>query len=140
MLEFLAGNDVLTAFFEVALDHQAHDAVVTCGHLVGHVFGDGDLARVLLAAVGVRQVDHYLLAQARFLEQFTGRVHVFGAVVGLLAAAQDHVAIVVAAGFENRGLAHLGHAHEGVRCLCGQDRVGGHFDAAIGAVLEAHGA
>ena len=46
--------------------------------------------------------------------------------------------VLVATGLENRGLAHLGHAHEGVRCLGRDHRIGRHFDAAVGAVFEAH--
>ncbi|MCY1549195.1 hypothetical protein D9M68_853530 [compost metagenome] len=48
------------------------------------------------------------------------------------------MAIGVAARFKNRGLAHLGHAHEGVWRLRGLDGVARHLDAAVGAVLEAH--
>ncbi|MPM90374.1 hypothetical protein SDC9_137495 [bioreactor metagenome] len=140
VLERLSLHDVLAALFQMAFDHHAHDAMVASGHLVRHIFGNDDLARVLLAAVGVRQVDHHLLAQAGFLQQFAGGVHVSGAVVGLLAAAQDHVAVLVAARLEDGALSHLGHAHEGVGRLRRQNGVGGHFHATVSAVLEAHGA
>ena len=52
----------------------------------------------------------------------------------------SYVAVLVAAGLENRALAHLGHAHEGVRRLRRLDGVAGHLDAAVRAVLETHGA
>ena len=140
MLQRLAGFDVLAPFLQVALDHHAGDACVASGDLRGHVLRHVDLAAVLLAAVGVREVDHHLRAQARLVQHVAGGLHVGGAVVGRLAAAQDDVAVLVAARLEDRGLAHLGHAHEGVRRLCGQDGVAGHLHAAVGAVLEAHGA
>ena len=47
------------------------------------------------------------------------------------------MAIGVAAGLEDGGLAHLGHAHEGVSGFRGLNGVGGNLDAAVGAVLEA---
>ena len=59
------GDDVLAAFLQVALDHQADDARVARGDLPGDVGGDLDLPAMLLAAVGVRDVDHHLLAQPR---------------------------------------------------------------------------
>ena len=86
----------------------------------------------------MRQVDHHLLAQARGLQHRAGGVDVGRAVVrALRAAAQDDMAVLVAAGLEDGGSAHLGHAHEGVRRAGGQDGVGGDADAAVGAVLEA---
>ena len=48
------------------------------------------------------------------------------------------MAIGVAAGFENRSLSHLGHTHERVRSLCRLNRITGHLDAAIRAILETH--
>ena len=139
-MQRLAGLDVLAAFVQVALDHHAGDAGVTVGDLAGHVLGHVDLAAVLLAAVGVREVDHHLFAQAVLRQQLAGSIHVGGAVVGGLAAAQDDVAVGVAVGLEDGGHAHLGDAHEGVRGLGCQNGVGCHFHAAVGAVLEAHGA
>ena len=139
-MQRLAGLDVLAAFVQVALDHHAGDAGVTVGDLAGHVLGHVDLASVLLAAVGVREVDHHLFAQAVLRQQLAGSIHVGGAVVGGLAAAQDDVAVGVAVGLEDGGHAHLGDAHEGVRGLGCQNGVGCHFHAAVGAVLEAHGA
>ena len=116
----------------------ADDARVARRHLPGDVLSDHDLALVLLAAVGVRDVYHHLLAQAGGAQQGAGGFYFSGAVVGQLAAAQDHVAVVVATGFENGGLAHFGHAYEGMRRLCGLNRVARHLHTAVGAVFEAH--
>ena len=98
----------------MALDHYAGDAGIARGDLTGHVLGHVDLAAVLLAAVGVREVDHHLFAQAVLGQQLAGSIHVGRAVVGGLAAAQDDVAVGVAVGLEDGGHAHLGDAHEGV--------------------------
>ena len=140
MLQGLAGRDVLAAFVQVAFDHHAGDAALASGDLCGHVGGHVDLAAVLLGAVGVRKINHHLLAQPGLGQKLAGGLHVGGAVVGRFAAAQDDVAVRVAARFKNGGLAHLGHADESVGRLRGHDGVGSHFHAAVGAVFEAHGA
>ena len=53
MLQSLAGNYVLSTFVQMAFNHQTHDADITCCDLRGHIGSDGDLAGMLLAAVGV---------------------------------------------------------------------------------------
>ena len=121
----------------MALDHDPRDAALAAGELRRHVGADVELALVLLAAVGMREVDHHLLAQARRAQHGAGRLDIGGRVVGLLAAAQDQVAVLVAAGLEDRRQPHLGHSHEGMLGLRRDDRVGRHLDAAVGAVLEA---
>ena len=131
------GTQVLPALLEVALDHHADDAPLAGGDLLGDVARDDDLPLVLLAAVAVRDVDHHLLAQARRAQHRAARRHAGVVVVRRLAAAQDDVAVVVAARLEDRGHAHLGHAHEGMRRARREDGVGGDLDAAVGAVLEA---
>jgi hypothetical protein len=66
------------------------------------------------------------------------RFDVLGVVVRtVLAAAQDHVRVVVAARLEDRGHAHLRHSHERMARARGDDRVGRDLHAAVGAVLEA---
>jgi len=46
-------------------------------NLLGYVRRHGDLACVLLAAVGVAHVDHHLLAQPCRCEQFAGGIDIF---------------------------------------------------------------
>ncbi len=140
MRQRLAVHDVLPPFLQVAFDHQPRDAGIATGDLLGHVGRHVDLAAVLLAAVGVGDIDHDLRAQACAFQQGAGGLHMLGAVVGLLAAAQDDVAVAIAASLEDGGLAHLGHAHEGVGRAGRLDGIAGHLDAAVRAVLEAHGA
>ena len=140
MRQRLAVHDVLPPFLQMAFDHQPRDAGIATGNLLGHVGRHVDLAAVLLAAVGVGDIDHDLRAQACAFQQSAGGLYMLGAVVGLLAAAQDDVAVAIAAGLEDGGLAHLGHAHEGVGRAGRLDGIAGHLDAAVRAVLEAHGA
>ena len=122
---------------QVALDHHAHDAALAARQLKGHVGSHLDLAAVLLGRVGMRAIDHHLLAQAGLAQRQAGRFHMRRVVVGRFAAAQDDMAVGVAAGLEDRGHAHLGHAHERMRRRGRHQRVGGHLHAAVGAVLEA---
>ena len=98
---------------------------------------DLDLAQVRLVGIGVREVDHDLLALAGLAQHRATGVHA-GRVVGPLRRA-DHVRVLVAAGFEDGGHAHLGHAHEGVLGAGGDHRVGGDLHAAVGAVLKPSG-
>src|SRR6187397_2411482 len=101
---------ILTAFDEVALEHHAEDLPRPAGDLLGDVGADRPLAPVILLAVAVRAVDHHRLAQA-LLDQCLAQLgDVRGVVVGPApaAAAQDHVAGVVAGGLEDRRHALLG--------------------------------
>ena len=138
MLQRHAGDQVLAPFFEVAFDHHAGDTPLAGRNLPGYVVCDCDLPLMLLAAVAVRNVDHQALAQTCGAQRVAARGHMRGVVVGRLASAQDDVAVVVAARFEDGGHAHLRHPHEGMRRACGKDGVGRNLDAAVGAVLEAH--
>ena len=88
----------------------------------------------------MRTIDHHLLAQPCLAQHGAGRFDVRRVVVGRLAAAQDDVAVAVAARLEDRRHAHLGHAHEGMRSARGKHRISSHLHAAVGAVLEADGA
>src|SRR5258708_31630381 len=115
VLQRLARHQVLATGVEVALHHHAHDAFLARGELHGDVGADVHLLAVLLRRIRVREVDHEVRREARGGELAGGRFHARRVVVGLLAAAQDHVAVVVADGLEDRGLARLRHAHERVR-------------------------
>ena len=137
-MQLLAFHDVLTALVQMAFDHQASNALVTRCDLCGHVSGHIDLAAVLLAAVGVRQVHHDLRAQAAFLQQLACSLHMGGVVIGRLATAQDDVAVLVATGLEDGALAHLGHAHKGMAGLRSKNRITGHLHATVCSVFEAH--
>ena len=66
--EFFTFFDVLPAFVEVAFNHHAGDAGIATADLRGHIGGHINLLGVLFAAVGVREVDHDLLAQFRRFE------------------------------------------------------------------------
>lgn len=60
----LAGREILAAFVDVAFDHHADDAAFAACELAGDIGADVDLARELLARVGMREVDHHALRQA----------------------------------------------------------------------------
>ena len=63
VLQGHAGLLVLTPFVQVALDHQAHDARIARSNLPGNIVCHFNLFLVLLAAVGVRHIDHDLWRQ-----------------------------------------------------------------------------
>ncbi len=96
------------------------------------------LALVVLAAVLVRRVDDDPLRQLRGRKLTQGRADRIRLVVGgAAAAAQDHVAVGVALGVEDRRHAADVDAGERVVGTRGADRVDGDLDRAVGPVLEA---
>ena len=94
---------------------------------------------MILEAVAVRAVHHHALAQPLGGQARADLGDVLGVVVraGARAAAQDHVAGVVADGLEDRRHALLGDRRKPVRRPRGQHGVDGDLRAAVGAVLEA---
>ena len=94
---------------------------------------------MVLLAVGVAHVDHHPGADAGLFQQAAGVMHRGIVVVGLAAAAtQDGVAVWIAGGLEDGGMALLGDGQEDVRPLGGADGIHRHLNVAIGAVLETH--
>ena len=120
----------------MTFDHGADDATVATGNLAGHIMTHIDLALVLFLAVGMAEVDHQIGSQTRFFHFPGSDIDTLRIVVRSAAATQDHVAVVVAPGREDRGMAGLGEGHEVVRALCCPDRIDRDLQPAIGAVLE----
>ena len=130
-LQFLRTGD------EVAFYHHAEDVVVAGGDLRGNVSAGDELAFVLFAAVGVAEVNHDFFADARFAQRRFGCLHVFGAVVrAVITAAQDEVAVFVAFGGNDGGVAEFGYREEAVRRARRADGVDGYLHVAVGAVFE----
>jgi hypothetical protein len=77
-----ARHQVLPAFVQVALDHHAGDAALAAFDLACDVGRHVDLPAVLLGRVGVRAVDHHLLAQAGLAQHGAGGVDLRGVEVG----------------------------------------------------------
>ena len=119
------------------LDHDADDAPLAARELRRDVAGHVDLAPVLLAGVGVRAVDHQALGQPGARELGAGRLHARRVVVGLAPAAQDDVAVLVAARLDDRHLAALVHREKVVLLAGGEQRIDRDLHVAVGAVLEA---
>ena len=63
-------------------------------------------------------------------------VHKFLLVVGLMAAAENDVAVVISLGGDNCGMAELGYGEEGVAVAGSLDRVKRNLYGAVSAVLE----
>ena len=132
----VAGAELLRARVQVALRHHAEDAAVAGLHL---------LRDVAPPATGARAACCCWRGCSRPSARCGSRPppapcrprHLGGVVVGRLAAAQDDVAILVASGLDDGGLAVLGHRQEVVRAAGGLDGVDGDLQVAVGAVLEA---
>jgi hypothetical protein len=96
---------------------------------------------VIFVAVGVAAVDHDLGADVGLQHLFAGLFDGGGVKVGGVAAtAKDDVAVGVAFGDEDGGLAVLGVAEEVVGLVGGEDGFDGDLGIARGAVFEADGA
>jgi hypothetical protein len=129
--EFLAAAD------EIALQHRADDGLLPGGTLAHDLAEDIWHAAVVLGAVAVAGVDHDRGFQLRGFEAVDGLHDIVRAVVGAaFTAAQDDVAVGIAAGGHGGGHAVLVHAEEGLRLHRGLDRVDGGHDVPKGAVLE----
>ncbi len=137
-LSALPGTQVLSSLDQVRLDHHADQAVLALRDLLADVDADLALAAVVLAAVGVRAVDHQALRQPRAGELAAGGLDARRVVVRLRAAAQDDVAVVVAARLDDRHLAALVHRKEVVLLARREDRVHRDAHVAVGPVLEPH--
>ena len=118
------------------LDHHADDAILAAGELLGHRFDHFELPLELLAAVAVRAVDHHLGRDAGRGQVAAGRLDAVRIVIGLLAAAQNDVAVFVARSADDGRVPGLGHRQEMVRRLGRLDGVDGDAHVAVGAVLE----
>ena len=120
----------------MAFHHDAEDAAPTTGNLAGNITRHVHLLIVLLAAVGVAAIDHQRGRQMGLFQVLAGQRHAVRVVIGRLATAQDHVAVLVALGLDDGHLAVFVHREEMVRAAGGLDGVGGDLDVPIGAVLE----
>ena len=135
----LAGEEFLGAGYQIALHHDADNVWVPFGNLAGDVVAYNRLAAVVLVAVGVAEVDHDARLDAGLFHLPGGLGHALRRVVHRpAAAAQDDVAIGIAGGDEDGGLAVFGVAQEGVGMSGGQDRIDGDLHVAGGGILEAH--
>ena len=93
----------------------------------------------VLVGVGVGAVDHDVGLDPGLLQLLLGQRYAHAVVVRLaVAPAQHDVGVGVAAGADDRHLALLVDAQEVVRVSDRLQRIDGHVEAAVGAVLEAH--
>ena len=134
--EFFSGNEILTAAFQIAFDHGAHNPGVAARDLAADLPADFDLAQVIFLAVGMTQVDHNALREPRRCEFLACGIDAAGVVVRLAAAAQDDMTIFVTHGRDDGGVSFLGDRKEMMRMLRGPDRINGNFQIAVGSILE----
>ncbi len=84
------------------------------------------------------EVDHHLRCQPGFFQPLLHLCHVLRTIVRLFAAAQNDMAVAVAAGIHNGRVAPLGDGEEAVRRPGCVDRVNRHLNGAIGTVFETY--
>src|ERR1035437_1641148 len=136
--ERFARDEFLRARDQIALNHHADDATVARGNLTSDVVRDDGLASVVLAAVGVRAVDHDARRQPGLLKLPAGRIHRCSVKVGEVApSAQNDVALRIAGGGEDGSLSVLGAAEERVLAARGKNGVNRNLHVARRSILEA---
>ena len=139
--EGLAGDELLRASDEIALDHYAHDAFIAGGDLGSDIVADVYLAAIVLAAIGVGEVDHDARGKVGLFHLRRGFGDALGSIVDRSAAtAQDDVGVGISSGDEDGRLAGFGEAEKSVGVSGGEDGVYGDLHVAGGAVFEADGA
>src|SRR5438093_3644150 len=107
--------ELLAAPDEEALEHHAYDAAFAGLQLLRDGAGDERLALVILTAVVVARVDHHASADPSVLQHPEDALHVLAGVVRTgPAAAEDDVAVRVAAREDDARETLLGHAKEDV--------------------------
>src|SRR5690606_39449540 len=96
----------------MAFDHHAADTHIAARDLTGHIGQHFGLTAVVFIAVGVAGIDHHTRHHASLDHGLAGCLNVFSIVVRCLAAAQNHVAIVITHGGHNGGVTTLGDRQE----------------------------
>src|SRR3569833_2012373 len=134
--QLLAGDLILTPFYQMRFSHDADDARVAVCDLTTDLGAYRHLVFRLLRTVGMRGIDHHPRSQASCRDFLACRIDAGGVIVRRLAATQNDVAILVAAGRNDGRVAALGHRQEMMRLRCSLDRIDRDLDIAVGAVLE----
>src|SRR5215475_1633085 len=131
-------DKILTACFEVTLDHHTDDAFVSARDLAGDFAADLDLAQIVLLAVRVAEIDHDALGESCRREFLARGIDAGRIVVGLPASTKNDVTVFVAHRRDDCRMSFLGYRQEVVcvlRCPYGIDS---DTQVAIGAVFESY--
>src|SRR5262245_2669391 len=134
--KFAPGYEVLPTGFEVAFDHNSHDAVIAVRNLFGHFASDFDLAQVIFLAVGMTHINHHALCQSSAGEFLARGIDAGWIVIGLSSTTQDDVAVFVPHGGNDRRVSLFGDRQEMMWMLRGPDSVHRDAQVSVGAVLE----
>src|SRR2546427_209114 len=138
--EALRVLEVLAPVHDERFHHHADDSGLALGDLGDDLARDHGLAPVVLVAVAVARVDHKPRREPGVAEGRERLLDADGVVVRAVdAAAQDDVAVGIAAGRDDARQALFGDSQEAVRVGRRAQGVDRDLDAAVRAVLEAHG-
>src|SRR3954465_8282805 len=133
----LGAFQILASLHQVRLDHGADDATLAGFELPADVARHLHLLAIVLRRVGVRAIDHQPFRKTGARELAARRFDRSSVEVRRLAAAQDDVAVLVAARLDDRHLTALVHREEMLVLARREQRVDGALDVAVGAILEA---
>mmetsp|Transcript_31250 Transcript_31250/g.58264 ORF Transcript_31250/g.58264 Transcript_31250/m.58264 type:complete len:215 (-) Transcript_31250:98-742(-) len=133
--------ELLVACVDVALNHDAHKAVLAVLELLADRLADSRLVFVVLARVGVGHVNHDVGPQPGSLHLLADPVHRILVVVlaphlADLASAKDDVGHVIALGVHDRREPLLGDGQEAVRARGSHDGIDRNLDVAACAIFE----
>ena len=136
--ERLARHYLLVPCRQVAFDHDPNHPAFAAGKLAADVLCHLVLPGRVFTTVGMAEIDHQARCESRGRHQIRRSANTLRVVIGLGAAAQDQMTIIVAAGREDRRVPILGQGQEVMRMLRRADRVDRDLEIAVGTILEAH--
>ena len=140
VLQVLRVLQFLSAFGQVALDHNADERLAAIGWLGDEVDPHVFLTGMLLARIGMAAIDHGDFGQFGGLQLGGGFGDGSRVEIGAGSSSpQDDMAVVIAGGPDHRGDSFLIHAQKMMRVSGRQHGVDDDLQGTVGAVLEAHG-
>src|SRR5215813_4668225 len=122
----------------MTLDHDAEDPPIAVDDLGGYFASDVDLFLRVLATVTVTEVDHDARGNTGLSQTLGCGVDGDCVVVGLSAAAQNHVTVFVPGGRHDGRMAILCYRKEMMRSLGRTNGIHRDSNVAIGAIFESN--
>lgn len=111
----LTAFQTLVSFYQMTLDHHANNRFFTARYLLTDIGANLHLLLKLLTGVGMAEIDHDLRRQSRFDEAFFHLSNMLRAIVWRFTAAQNDMAVAVAAGIHNRRMTPFSDGEEAMR-------------------------
>jgi hypothetical protein len=127
----------LSAGVQVAFEHETHDGLTAFAELFKHFVGHESLSGVILLGIVMRTIDHDRAGDPFSGDRGFSLGDIVGFVVGASPSAAEHdMAIGIAHGLDDGGLAVGVDADEVVRGAGGSHGINGNLEAAFGSIFE----